>query len=42
MLTGSRQRLNDIQITPTIRLGDTEVNIDRVGKTKNLGIVVDV
>ena len=42
MLIGSRQRLNDIQITPTIRLGDTEVNIDRVGKTKNLGIVVDV
>ena len=34
MLIGSRQRLNDIQ-TPTIRLGDTEVN--RVSEMKNLG-----
>ena len=38
-LIGSRQRLNDIQITPTIRLGDTEVN--RVSEIKTLGIVVD-
>ena len=38
MLIGSRQRLNDIQ-TPTIRLGDTEVN--RVSEIKTLGVVVD-
>ena len=35
----SRQRLNDIQITPTIRLGDTEVN--KVSEIKTLGIVID-
>ena len=38
MLIGSRQRLNDIQ-TPTIRLGDAEVN--RVTEIKTLGVVVD-
>ena len=38
MLIGSRQRLNDIQ-TPTIRLGDTEVNT--VSEIETLGIVVD-
>ena len=39
MLIGSRQRLNDIQIEPKIKLGDTEVN--KVSETKTLGIVVD-
>ena len=39
MLVGSRQRLNDIQIKPKIKLGDTEVN--KVSETKTLGIVVD-
>ena len=39
MLVGSRQRLNDIQIEPKIKLGDTEVN--KVSETKTLGIVVD-
>ena len=39
ILIGSRQRLNDIQIEPKIKLGDTEVN--RVSETKTLGIVVD-
>ena len=39
MLMGSRQRLNDMQIEPKIKLGDTEVN--RVSETKTLGIVVD-
>ncbi|CAB4037392.1 Hypothetical predicted protein, partial [Paramuricea clavata] len=38
MLIDPRQRLNDIQ-TPTIRLGDTEVN--RVSEIKTLGVVVD-
>ena len=32
MSIGSRQRLNDIQIEPKIKLGDTEVN--KVSKTK--------
>ena len=39
MLIGSRQRLNDIQIEPKIKLGNTEVN--KVIETKTLGIVVD-
>ena len=39
MLIRSRKRLNDIQIEPKIKLGDTEVK--RVSETKTLGIVVD-
>ena len=32
MLIGSRQRLNNIQMEPKIKLGDTEVN--RISETK--------
>ena len=39
ILIASRQRLNDIQIEPKIKFGDTEVN--KVSETKTLGIVVD-
>ena len=39
MLIGSRQRLNTLTASPTIRMNNTQVN--QVSATKSLGVIID-